>query len=906
MKMAFDFRKSGKRRQDGNKNWEEISKKFWDSLEEEGYFEEFEEEDEFIEEYAEEYVEEYSEGYAEEEYAEEYREEFVEAECAEEYVEEEYLGEETAEDYSENAYIPGYYAEEEYVENEYTEEEYLSDEYASEEYEDDEYEEEEYHEETYDEYKASIAGAKGRTGKKSIDYLLVGGVMLIFLLAILLGGSLLMRKSNSEETNPYQGLGSQLSDITLIGEQGLIAVSDAQKALSASVITPVATPTPTPSGYDEEDIDNKVIVKVNTTSIEKDLKLKFLNSDTAKLVGNVPFSVEVVDESGKKFFWSDDDMDGIIYKKNLEPGKYTIRVNDLTESKYNYISVADKETDAEVKKAIEYAKVDVEDEILDESDVDPNDEDTGDIGDPEGEYLEDTVPWVESTVTGGYYEPIGKETVVNPFTVAGSAVVKATASTGFALKMTGAELPETPTAEPTAEPTPEPTPEPTAEPTPEPTAEPTPEPTAEPTPEPTAEPTPEPTAEPTPEPTAEPTPEPTAEPTPEPTAEPTPEPTATPAPVEISLRESEVAVFVGSKAETMLIANNNPEGAKLTVEPVSPTDATIADVKADETTATKILIEGKAAGDAKFNIKYGTEENNATVQLVVKVRNGNDKLKDSEGRDVYVKDGENYRVATYADYNSQTQFYILTEPKYTGWQVIEGKYRYYDPTGKYVTGEQVIQGIKHTFDNEGFLVIGSGSGTMGIDVSKWNGTIDWTAVKNSGVNYVIIRCGYRGSSNGKLIRDSKFEENIKGAINAGLKVGVYFFSQAVDKKEAVEEASMVLQCIQNYKITYPVFLDVEPSGGRADKLSAAERTEICKAFCETIQKYGYTAGIYANKTWLETKLDMNVLNVYKVWLAQYASEPTYKGKYDMWQYKDTGKVNGISGNVDLNMSYMGY
>ena len=117
---------------------------------------------------------------------------------------------------------------------------------------------------------------------------------------------------------------------------------------------------------------------------------------------------------------------------------------------------------------------------------------------------------------------------------------------------------------------------------------------------------------------------------------------------------------------------------------------------------------------------------------------------------------------------------------------------------------------------------------------------------------------------------------------------------------------LLLQCVQNYKITFPIFLDVEPSGGRADKLSKADRTEICKAFCETVQKYGYTAGVYANKTWLETKLDMNVLNVYKVWLAQYASEPTYRGKYDMWQYKDTGKVNGISGNVDMNMSYMSY
>ena len=212
--------------------------------------------------------------------------------------------------------------------------------------------------------------------------------------------------------------------------------------------------------------------------------------------------------------------------------------------------------------------------------------------------------------------------------------------------------------------------------------------------------------------------------------------------------------------------------------------------------------------------------------------------------------------------------------------------------------------MKYQFASDGALI--TGTGTMGIDVSKWNGNIDWNAVKNSGVSYVIIRCGYRGSSQGALIVDSKFKENIKGANAAGLKVGVYFFTQAVDKNEALEEASMVLELIKDYKISYPVFLDVEPSGGRADSLDVASRTEICKTFCETIKQYGYTPGIYANKNWLEGKLDMNVLGIYKVWLAQYASEPTYQGRYDIWQYKDTGKINGISGNVDLNSRYLGY
>ena len=196
-------------------------------------------------------------------------------------------------------------------------------------------------------------------------------------------------------------------------------------------------------------------------------------------------------------------------------------------------------------------------------------------------------------------------------------------------------------------------------------------------------------------------------------------------------------------------------------------------------------------------------------------------------------------------------------------------------------------------------------GTLGIDVSKWNGTIDWNAVKNSGISYVIIRCGYRGSSQGKLIEDPKFESNIKGASAAGLKIGIYFFSQAVNEIEAVEEASMALEQIKGYTISYPVFIDVEASGGRGDRIDKDTRTAVCRAFCQTIQKAGYTAGVYSNKTWLESKLDAASINAYKIWLAQYAAAPTYSGRYDIWQYNPTGSISGISGNLDMKISYLG-
>lgn len=257
-----------------------------------------------------------------------------------------------------------------------------------------------------------------------------------------------------------------------------------------------------------------------------------------------------------------------------------------------------------------------------------------------------------------------------------------------------------------------------------------------------------------------------------------------------------------------------------------------------------------------------------------------------------------------ADYYTYDKFFVKGEERYAGWQTLNGKVYYFKGDGTKVTGEQVIQGAKYTFASDGSLIVGTG--TVGIDVSRWNGNINWNQVKNSGISYVIIRCGYRGSTKGSLIVDPMFEDYIKGATAAGLKVGVYFVTQAVDEREAVEEASMVLEMIKDYTISYPVFLDVEPSGGRGDKISKETRTAVCKAFCETIKNANYTPGIYANKNWFTEKMDASALGAYKIWLAQYAEKPTYTGRYDMWQYRSNGRVSGISGDVDMNHSYLGY
>lgn len=195
------------------------------------------------------------------------------------------------------------------------------------------------------------------------------------------------------------------------------------------------------------------------------------------------------------------------------------------------------------------------------------------------------------------------------------------------------------------------------------------------------------------------------------------------------------------------------------------------------------------------------------------------------------------------------------------------------------------------------------SGVKGIDVSKHNGSIDWGAVKNAGINFAIIRCGYRGSTSGALVIDPLYYSNISGAQNAGINVGVYFFSQAVNEAEAVEEASMVLELISGYNLQMPVYMDVEASHGRGDQISGEERTAVVHAFLATIRNAGYTAGIYSNKKWFEEgRMNTASFTDYKIWLAQYVDIPTYTAtRYDMWQYTSKGSVPGISGNVDMNV-----
>ena len=759
-----------------------------------------------------------------------------------------------------------------------------------------------------------------------LDRMIVGTGAAVLIMVLITAGVYISGRVSDGHISELAGIGAQLDGIDIIGGTGLLAVEDAQiaKMTAASIVADELEgedkEDEEDKEYNEQDYQNEVQVVMEFTSIQRDLKIKFINKKTKKLIANVPFALNVTDPDGKSFIWSDDDMDGIIYKKDITPGSYKIALEALSDEKYSKYAVSTKAETVTVKKNIEYKQVDVDNEVKSEDEVDVSKEDTTVNETVVESTLQDTVAWVESTVTSGSYIEVPKSSVPDPKTLVARILdktfLRATESvsggdekdderqltviplqpvsvavgqtlspilqvevklgeevvTGAAFKVippsdggcatvivdNSGLVSVTGVKEGTAPYTIEVTYE-------------------------------------------------------NQTAKADLNVTVTAA-REITLDKTELTVFVEDDPVkiTAGVSNAGPNVPVVTAESSHPD---VLQVKCEKNVVT---VQGVKASDqtVTVTVTYSEGSYSTSATCLVKVRANPEKdketkLKDSNGTQLYVKvDEKTYREAVHADYyNKDIKFYIMGDVKYTGWQTIDNKVYFFTASGDKVTGEQIIQGAKYNFASDGSLV--TGSGALGIDVSKWNGNIDWVAVKNSGINYVIIRCGYRGYTTGSLIEDPKFTANIKGATAAGLKVGIYFFTQAIDEREAVEEASMVISQIKNYKISYPVFLDVESSGapggsGRADSIDKATRTAVCKAFCETIKNAGYNAGIYANKNWLETKINASELSAYKIWLAQYASAPTYTGRYDLWQYRSTGRVSGISTDVDMNLSYLGY
>ena len=837
------------------------------------------------------------------------------------------------------------YEDEEYEDED---EEYEDDEYEDEEYEDEEYEDEddEYEDDEYEDDDDGIIVRFRRflTEMSALDMVVAMLGIVVLAGVIVTSGLYVNAKSTEKQVETFASVGEEIEGISVIGESGLLAVAESAKL---SGMIDMEDMSEAEGDEQQEETQSKTIdVTLNITSIQSDIKIKFVNKATGKLIGGVPFEVEVT--GGKTTLnYQDDDKDGIIYKTEIPAGTYNVAVKPLAGDAYKDYRLPTAASSVQVTDTIAYKKVDVADEVKTEAEVNVAAEDTAVQNTVVESTLKDTVEWVESTKTPvgeakDGYEQVPKANIPDPWTT-GSAYRKMVSvsennPSGGSTETPSGGSTETPSGGSTETPSGGSTTSSNGSTTSSGTGT-----------------------------------------TPTTSSQ-------QPQPWNGTLALNSTSLELKKGASATLAVTANPS-ANLSVTWLSENNAVAtvnsagvvsavgtgtvkitAAVKVDgqdkgslscsvtvKDTVSKVTISGPkevavgktitltaqtepkgigvrwGSGNEKIakidangvltGIAEGKVEivahlegdiNTYTICTITvkKDLDGTSKLKDKDGNQMYYKDAAGvYKEATFDDYKTQSVFFkktaVFSEYKYTGWQTIDGHVYFFDKNNNYVTGEQVIQGAKYNFGSDGKMA--AGSGTMGIDVSKWNGSIDWNAVKNSGVSYVIIRCGYRGSSTGALIEDPLFRSNIKGAKAAGLKVGVYFFSQAVNEVEAVEEASMAVNLCNGYGLNYPIFLDVEASGGRGDGVSKDMRTAVCKAFCATVQNSGYSAGVYANKTWLTEKINTGSLTSYKIWLAQYASAPTYSTtRYDMWQYSSKGKVSGISGNVDMNISYMSY
>ena len=663
------------------------------------------------------------------------------------------------------------------------------------------------------------------------------------------------------------------------------------------------------------------------TSIEKDLKIK-IEDQKSKLVTGEQFSVSVKSDkkNAKASTYEDKDKDGIIYIDKIEAGKYTVTLENA-----GSYAVKKGTMQVTVKDKIEYKKVDVKDEIKTEAQINTAVEDTAKKDVPQESTLKDTVPLLESKVSISKVSRADVDVSNFSKASASSKMVSVTLTKSAGTTTTEPTTPTTPTEPGNGDHSGGPTepgkndnkgdgdnsggttiPEQPTEPA---------------TPE-----TPskgETTGTGT-EKDAAPASE--GEGTSEQSlttalrqifsmrtvyaaAEQTTDTNAKAAvaatTATVILPEAVTLYNGGSSASDSLAVALHITGESALIKQVkwSSSNAGVVALSGDSGTSVTLTAKSKGSAEVTATITYVTDAKETTKEASVKTKvtvadfsDSSVVLKDKSGNVLYT-DANATKQATLKDYASTDIFY--TSPQYTGWRTDGGKVYYYDANHNKITGNQVIGGVMYTFGGDGAL--SQSSGNRGIDVSKYQGNIDWGAVAASGINFAIIRVGYRGSSSGALVQDPYFKKNISGATKAGIKVGLYFFTQAVNEAEAVEEASMAMSLASGYKVTYPIFIDTESaSGGRANGLSKSARTAVVKAFCQTVRNGGYKAGVYASKSWYANQLNASALNGYCIWVAQYNSSCTYSGKYDMWQYSSKGSVSGIKGNVDMNISYTGY
>ena len=770
----------------------------------------------------------------------------------------------------------------------------------------------------------------------SLVDLVLGLTGIVTLLLIILAFNLFQQgQARAREVERFAGLGVELRGVSRIGGEGIRAVLDKAKFDAEVKQLPEEEPEPEP---EEETPEEAVSVTMHLSTILSDLKVKFANEATGKLIANVPFAAKITGPSTDKQM-TDEDKDGVIHLTGLSAGTYKVQLQ-IPEGYSGYKASASEQS-IKVKDTLEYKKVDVADEIKTEKEINVAAEDTQKQEIVVESVLTDTVEWVESTKSGvstqESYQTVEKSKVTPPgqsaaltggaahaWIVRGvhSAQAEGETASGETTEETPAEAPkieslslaatsikvgestqitvktnvETPVVFQSGNPEIA-----------------------------TVDASGKVTAvsvgavqlivsiqgeeklldlnvEASGNASAEQAQDNTSGQTGETGEGGEVSETADPSLPAISLSAKELTLTVGGKGK--LTAKVTPDTLTEKTVTWSSAKTGVATVSEDGTVTAAGV--GEAEIIAALKADPSVEAKCRVKVTEAYVPDGSKRLTDTSGNKLYVKENDTYREAFETDYDKFDVFYLrveeVTEYRYTGWQTIDGRTYYYDKNGNKVTGEQIIQGVKYTFGEDGALP--SSSTMLGIDVSKWNGSIDWGKVKNSGVSFAIIRCGYRGSSTGVLVEDPTYKTNIKNAKAAGLKVGIYFYTQAVNEVEAVEEASMAISLAQGQGLSYPIFLDVEyTSGGRANNLDVNTRTNVVKAFCQTVANSGMSAGVYANKNWLTEKLNASALGSYRIWLAQYAATPTYSGRYQMWQYTSKGKVAGIATDVDMDISY---
>jgi GH25 family lysozyme M1 (1,4-beta-N-acetylmuramidase) len=244
-----------------------------------------------------------------------------------------------------------------------------------------------------------------------------------------------------------------------------------------------------------------------------------------------------------------------------------------------------------------------------------------------------------------------------------------------------------------------------------------------------------------------------------------------------------------------------------------------------------------------------------------------------------------------------------------------GRYVFFDIDESLQLSEVDYDAIEYPVENEdtgryeGEATYSKGDVTAkkGIDVSKFQGDIDWNRVKNDGVEFAFIRLGYRGYESGKIVTDEKYEDNITGCNDAGIDCGVYFFTEALNEEEGREEADYVLELLDGHHVELPIVLDVEQSANtaktRTKNLSQEDRTKVVIAFCERIKEAGYTPMIYGNLKSMMIMLDFAQLEEYEKWFAYYHYPLRFPYKHRIWQYSANGEVDGIKGSADMNLMF---